>query len=214
MEALQLSKPRLGEQYAWIGRDCRAVEDIVDWSRYEETPSGWQLKPRPTRPLSEERLRWEIDHVLKELDEFQNYLLPEMSARDPRIFAAQHDSATPRWMDRVRSLGEWQAAIRSLRGILANEATALPRALNLTWFRQFMWAEPKIDYAIENEKIRWQIACFGSLDWAQLVNWTVLPDECRPRNSEDTARSVEAMKRWLRTGSPHNLTTSCFGIAS
>ena len=155
--------------------------------------------------MSEGRLRWEIDHVLKEIDEFQNYLLPEVAAHDPRLFATQHESAAPRWTDRYRSLSEWQAAAGSLRGVLAAELTALPRTFNFTWFQQFMWAEPNINYVIENDRIRWQIACFGSLDWAQLVNWTVLPDECRPRNSEDTARSVEAMKRWLRTGSPHNL---------
>jgi hypothetical protein len=171
---------------------------VVYWERYQETPSGWRLKPRPAPQLSEKMMQAEIDRAVGEISEFIDGLLPAIAARDPEIFTAHLQSDPMPWTKRLRTIGEWQSAARTLRGVLNAELTPIPRVLELKQFKRFIWAEPSIDYAVDEDRIRWQITCFAVADWLtaahmyfrRVFGWP-------PKDESHPGFSIDATKRWF-----------------
>ena len=139
----------------------------------------------------------EIAKVLDELTEFAEQILPAMAAKDPACFPDHVDGSESGWRQRLRTLADWRGAARRLHHILSTISTAEPSHLDAAEFRRFMVSEASPDYAIRDGKIHWQISVFVPMDWTEAVKMSPLPPECQPKGATDTARSIEATKRWM-----------------
>ncbi len=206
MEGLHLLKGGWEDEYEWIGRRHDWYETVVHWNRYEETPSGWRLKPRPAIQLSDAEWQTEIDRVIGQITGLIDNLLPAIAKRDPDIFTAHLEPDSHGWTKKLRTIDEWTSAASRLRGILKAKLTPLPRALNPSEFNRFTWGEPSIDYTVENSQIHWRISCYGDVDWLSAAH-TMFRGRFGwpPTDDSHPGHSVEATKRWLMAGSTDDI---------
>jgi hypothetical protein len=208
MEALHLSKGGWEEPYEWIGRRHDWSENVTYWDRYEETPSGWCLKPRPAPQLTEAQWQAEIDRLTGQLTQFIDDLLPSIALRDPGVFIVPIEPDARSYAHRLRSLDEWTAAARRLRGVVSAELTPMPRTMDMGYFRRFTHSEPSIDYTVEDGRIHWKISCYSEIDWLSAAHMMFRGRHgWPPQDASHPGFSIEATKRFLLAGSTED---SCY----